>query len=242
MRRDLVANQILEQAADLFAQRGFSGTSLQEVADALKINRTALYHYIGGKQDLFATLVEGLTRVAADRMEALADDSSLRPLEKLHRAIADMAARIASNPARFRLLLLSEGAMEGSLAKEHNNARRRTLDALTRIISDAIDAGDLRTIDPHLAAFAVFGMCNWVAWWYRQDRIANQTPDFVGETMADIAISGLRLSGTDSNGSGTSVQRAISRMQSDLSYLERSLGEDQAEVATPLKARRRTSR
>ena len=53
-RRELVENEIYEQAIRLFAERGFAGTSLQDIADALGITRPALYYYVKSKDELLA--------------------------------------------------------------------------------------------------------------------------------------------------------------------------------------------
>src|SRR5213079_854717 len=55
-RRELVENEIYEIAIRLFAERGFAGTSLQDIADALGITRPALYYYVKSKDELLAKL------------------------------------------------------------------------------------------------------------------------------------------------------------------------------------------
>jgi AcrR family transcriptional regulator len=223
-RRELVSNQILEQAASLFADRGFSDTSLQEVANALGISRTALYHYIGGKDELLATLVKGITRETAESLERLADDDSIVPAAKVREAVRGMVIRIANSPARFRLLLLSEGALTEKLAVEHRDARRRTLEALTRIIQEGIRSGALRPIDEHLAAFALLGMSNWVAWWYKPDRIPGQTPETLAASMAEMGLAALRIGGNEGTAAeGDGIEHAVELLRQDLDYLERAL-------------------
>ena len=53
-RRDLVMSEILEHATRLFAQRGYDGTTLQDIADAIGITRPGLYNYINSKEQLLA--------------------------------------------------------------------------------------------------------------------------------------------------------------------------------------------
>jgi len=229
-RRELVSNQILEQSAALFAERGVSGTSLQEVADALQISRTALYHYIGGKDELLATLVRGITQETAAALEQLAADESTAPLERLRLAIVDMVVRIASSPSRFRLLLMSESELDEKTATEHRRARRRTLEALERIVAAGVDAGALRPADQRTAAFALLGMCNWVAWWYRPDR-DEQPPERVAETIAEIALAGLRAGDGRAATNGDAVGHALQLLREDLTLLERAVGARRAGAA-----------
>lgn len=222
-RRELVSNELLEQSAALFADRGFEATSLQEVADAMGISRTALYHYIGNKDQLLSSLVQGITRETADSLSRLADDDSLTPAVKLREALAGMVARIANSPERFRLLLLSERSLNEALFSEHRDARRQTLNALTEIIQEGVREGMLRPVDERLAAFGLLGMCNWVAWWYQPDRTPEQTPESIADAIAEMGLAALRApGGRGSAANGDGIGHAIGLLRQDLDYLERA--------------------
>jgi AcrR family transcriptional regulator len=190
-RHDLVAQEILDHAAALFAQRGVTGTSLQDIAERLEISRTALYHYVGSKDELLGRLVRGITLETAVALERLARETSEDPAARLRMAVSDMVLRVARDPDRFRLLLMSEAALSDALAAEHRDARRRTLAALSALIHQGILAGAIRPTDERLAAFSVLGMCNWVAWWYRPGHDGGQTPEQLAPALADLAIGGL---------------------------------------------------
>ncbi|MER5436873.1 helix-turn-helix domain-containing protein, partial [Streptomyces sp. NPDC002588] len=53
-RRELIENEMFEQASRLFAERGFAGTNLGDIAEAMGITRPALYYYVKSKDDLLA--------------------------------------------------------------------------------------------------------------------------------------------------------------------------------------------
>jgi AcrR family transcriptional regulator len=223
VRHELVSQEILEKAAALFAQRGFSDTSLQDVAKALGISRTALYHYIGGKDELLATLVRGLTGETAESLERIASDDTRDPVDKLRAAVRGMATRIAQNPARFRLLLMSEGSLPEPLATEHNRARRRALRAITAILRAGIQTGQLRPTDERIAAFGILGMCNWVAWWYQPGREKGADPEQIADQLATIAVAGLLTSAERSPKGSAGVEHAMDLLRKDLDYLQRAL-------------------
>jgi AcrR family transcriptional regulator len=223
-RRELVSARILEEAAALFAERGFSSTNLQDVADALSVSRTALYHYIGSKEELLPALVKDITAETAAGLRKLAADPSLPPLEKLTRAITEMATRIATSPARFRLLLASEGMLPEPLASEHHKARRATLKHLSAIIAEGTQSGVLRPVDEQLAAFSVLGTCNWVAWWYQPDHARARGPASLAAALADIVVGGLRSPDARGEYEGQPVERALAALREDMAYLERAIG------------------
>ena len=112
-RRELVESQMYEQAARLFAERGFAGTSLQDIADAMGVTRPALYYYVKSKDDLLAKLVTEITEGPAADMRAVAERTDLDAVGKL-RAIARLiAVRQATSAGPFPAL----GAVRGRAAR-----------------------------------------------------------------------------------------------------------------------------
>lgn len=231
-RNNLVANDILERAATLFAERGFNGTSLQEVADASGISRPALYHYVSSKEDLFAQLVAGISRERADAVAKLRWDESIPPLEKVEEAIKVMVRRIAKNPARFRLLIISEADLPEWVHREHKAAKHDLLNHLSEIIAEGVEAGVLRTtsVNEHILAYTLLGMCNWVAWWYHPDHESllggeALSADEVAEFVSTMALGGLKRDHGEfpQEADGGNIDRVLGFLRQDLDYLERLL-------------------
>jgi len=200
VRHEMVMGQLMEAAERLFAEKGFAGTSLQELADAVGLTRTGIYHYITGKDALLEELVRGFTVETARELRSLAS---------------------ATSPQRFRLLLNSEGGLTDAVGKQYRKARRDTLASLRTLVSVAIDEGDCRPVDPELAAFALAGVSNWVAFWYpRRDGAPSQTPDAVARQLADIALGGLLSTRTDESGG---VAHALDLLREDVARLDHLL-------------------
>ncbi|HEY5858471.1 MAG TPA: TetR/AcrR family transcriptional regulator [Aldersonia sp.] len=222
-RHELVLDQLMQAAEQLFARQGVAGTSLQELADAVGLTRTGIYHYIRGKDELLEMLVRGFTVEAAEQLQALATETDRGAAIRLRKGITAMATRVAEHPQRFRLLLTSEEAFPEPLATQHRKARRDTLAALTELVSQAITEGSCRPVDPELAAFSLAGVANWVAFWYPRQRSGPSTPAQVAEQLADIALAGV-LSARDMNGENA-IPQALALLHEDVRRLEHLLGE-----------------
>src|ERR1039457_5311686 len=82
-RRALVMSEILEHATRLFAERGYDGTTLQDIADAIGITRPGLYNYIGSKEQLLAELVRDVSENTAHIVRAVRLRTDLSSVEKL---------------------------------------------------------------------------------------------------------------------------------------------------------------
>jgi AcrR family transcriptional regulator len=218
-RRELVENEIYENAIRLFAERGFAGTSLQDIADALGITRPALYYYVKSKDELLAKLAADVAGGSAAQIAELAARPDLDAVGKLREIARLNVLRVASQPERFRLLIRSEADLPPELSDAYDASRRAVLRAVTGVIEDGIRAGRFRPVDARVAALAVIGMGNWAAWWFRPGR---DSADAVAEQLADMAVAAVqRADHRIPDGEGPAA--ALKMLRQDLDHLERIL-------------------
>jgi AcrR family transcriptional regulator len=214
----LVLEQLMGAAETLFARQGVAGTSLEEIAEAVGLTRTGIYHYVKGKEELLEYLVRGFTLVTAKEVKAFADDTTRPALPRLRDAVIAMAVRVAEHPQRFRVLLTSEEALPPVLAKQHRRARRTTFDALSSLVAQGINDGSANPVDPDMTAFALAGVANWVAFWYPRQG-DQRSPREIAESLADIALGGVTNSRGEVTGAGA-VPHALSLLREDVARLE----------------------
>lgn len=189
VRRGLVEQEIFEQATRLFAQRGYSGTSFQDIADAVGLTRPALYHYVKSKEDLLARLVEEVTVVGATDIAAMAKRSELSATERVRDIVNRLARRQGEQGELFRLLLRSEADLPDAVTESHDENRRAVLRSFTELIEQGITRGEFRPVTPRIAALSVIGTINWVAWWYHPG--SHFDLDAVSSELADLAVHSL---------------------------------------------------
>jgi AcrR family transcriptional regulator len=223
-RRRIVENEIVEHAARLFAERGFAGTSVQDIADAVGVSRPALYYYFKSKDELLASLVTEVTEGAAAQIRAVARDGDKNATERLRSIAALLASWRAEQPGRFLLLVRSESVLPPDLARVNEQAKRSTLRELTKVIEQGVAAGEFRMVKPRPAALAVLGMCNWVAWW--ADPAGRTDPADVAGTMADLAIA--MVAQTGQIRAAQNPEAALEAVRHDLDHLARLLAGDHA--------------
>jgi AcrR family transcriptional regulator len=182
-QRDL----ILARAATLFAQRGYPGTSMNEVAEACGMSKASLYHYFRDKDDLLVSIADG--HVA--RLEALVDAvlAAHPPGEARARALierfveeyadAQNAHRVLTDDVRF----LPEETREAILARE-----RRVVDGFAQTIAELKPAlGEDGMSKP--LAMLLFGMINWMFTWLRPDGALTHSD--MGPIVADLFFGGV---------------------------------------------------
>lgn len=166
VRRGLVQHEIFEQAARLFAQRGYAGTSFQDIADAVGLTRPALYHYVKSKDDLLAGLVDEITVVAAVDVARIAERTTSSATERLRDIVLLLVQRQGERGELFRLLLRSEAELPEAVARPYAANRRAVLRSVTDVVADGVRSGEFRPVTPSVAALGTLGIVNWVAWWF----------------------------------------------------------------------------
>jgi AcrR family transcriptional regulator len=181
--------RLLLVAAQTFTERGYDGTSMEDLARELGITKSAIYHHVSGKDELLRLAtdraLDGLTAVIAEA--ATVDGRAIDRLEYVVRR----SVEVLVDELPFVTLLLR---VRGNTAVErHAIARRREIDhALSALVAQAEAEGDVRPdVDPALTARLLFGMVNSLVEWYRPSRTGAGRAD-LADAIGKIAFTGLR--------------------------------------------------
>lgn len=188
-RKELVREQLIDIAAELFDRKGYVQTNINDIARAIGLGRSAVYHYFRNKEEILAALVEAEAFTPLAQLQHLSDNADLTPTQRLRQAIVEGIDRRLSTGSRFILLSRLETQIPDELAPLYNRGRREILNFYVNCISEGIASGEFRPVDPKVAAFAVIGMANWTSRWFSPH--GARTPLEIGEIIADFALHGL---------------------------------------------------
>ncbi len=187
--------EIAKAAAQLFNQRGFKGTSLAAVAEALATDRASLYYYIANKRELFDEVVREVSEDNVALAEAVLA-SGIPPVEKLRTLVVELMRSYGRNyPVlyvyiREDLTHVENGRTEWS--RHMRGVNRRYDDAVTAIVQEGLDDGSIRPIaSARVLAFGVIGMINWTNRWFVPDRSPHSADD-LGAAYAEMVVAGLQ--------------------------------------------------
>jgi len=160
------AAAIQESAAELFLVRGYSATSLREIAATVGIQVGSLYNHIDGKHQLLRDMMLGIMDellAAIDEAISTADD----PIERLRRAL-DCHIRFHATHSRAVFIGNSElRSLEPAERKEVAARRRAYEEVLGGLVNDLASDGRADVIDAKLQVFAIVAIGTHVASWYR---------------------------------------------------------------------------
>lgn len=168
-RGALIRRAMLSAAADLFAERGFGGTNLRDLADVLGMSRPGLYYHFPSKEKILEALIEEVTFSFAAQLESIASQIDQDPEAALRHVVKVSTLWVLENAVMFRVLDRSEADMPDELKAKHNASKKVILVHFTDIINRGISAGKFRPVDPHVAGLTISGMRNWAAWWFKPE-------------------------------------------------------------------------
>ncbi|GAA5173018.1 TetR/AcrR family transcriptional regulator [Pseudonocardia eucalypti] len=157
---------ITNAAREIFAERGYHGTSIRDIAARAGLSLSALYHWHSSKQDLLAALLwEGTNDYfeACERELAAAGDD---PTQRLRAMVRSSVAYRVRRRVESKII-----AQEWrNLEPEHQERLNELADAATRlwtdIIADGIRRGVFHCAHPEDARRTVVAACNAIAQWY----------------------------------------------------------------------------
>ncbi|WP_326565611.1 TetR/AcrR family transcriptional regulator [Amycolatopsis rhabdoformis] len=160
--------EIIDQAAALFAKQGYAATGIAEIGQVAGLAKGALYYYIGSKENLLVEIQDRVLRpllTAARRIATLDEDPVLR-LRLLSETLLDIIL------ARLDHIWVYEhdyrhlrGANRARLLRQRREFERIVLEILTA----AMDSGAFRRLDPRLAMLQFLNLHNHTYQWARPD-------------------------------------------------------------------------
>jgi AcrR family transcriptional regulator len=209
----LMVTSIVEAATQLFDQRGYGETRMQDIADAMGVTRPSLYYYFKSKEEILAEML--LDLASADKVLDGIDDLSVPPLERLRELMLRIGAQVVDQPARLRIVNRNFGQVPEPFRKDFTAPRRRLTTGLTRTIEAAIKDGTVQPVDPELTTSIIFGAITGIPDWYHPANASGARETV--ETITSMLLNGIAFP-AEGRHDGT-VPGVIRRISEDLAYL-----------------------
>jgi TetR/AcrR family transcriptional regulator, cholesterol catabolism regulator len=187
---------ILEAAATIFGQKGYHAASMQDIADAVSLQKASLYYHVSSKQDILIALLDKALDILIERL-SIVKDAPLVNDKKLRLAMETYLGVLLDHRSLASVLLLEYRSLDPHLKSSHMPRRHRFEGIWRGIIEDGIKEGIFSPVDPGLTARALLGLMNWTIMWYRED--GSLSPKDIAEKYWKLAVSGLKI--REKNGS-----------------------------------------
>jgi AcrR family transcriptional regulator len=181
---------ILETAARVICERGYEGASIQDIAEASGLTKAGLYHHIRSKEHLLLEIMN----YGMDVFEEQVLNQVLPipdPLERLKACMEKNILLVTHGWSKEVTIILHEHAtLTGDARAQINARKKRYVKFLETSFAEAVRDGQIRPVNPTVAAFAFLGMVLWIYKWFRPDG-AIDAPTLVRE-MQDLLLGSLQ--------------------------------------------------
>jgi TetR/AcrR family transcriptional regulator, cholesterol catabolism regulator len=179
--------ELTREAARLFAERGFHGTSMGDLAEALGVQKGSLYSLTGSKQELlYETMREGALAFHS-ALDAVPEDAPA--VDRVRLALRGHL-RVVSEQLDVATVFTREWRyLEEDYRELIRDERRRYEDRWRRLFQEGVESGGFRTdLDAGAAALLVLSAANWAYTWLTPDRDTDELAD----RFLAIVVDGIR--------------------------------------------------
>ena len=179
--------ELTREAARLFAERGYHGTSIGDLAEAMGVQKASLYSHIASKQELlYATMLSG-----AEAFHGALDgiDEHLPATQKLRLAMRAHLRVVADQLDVATVFVREWRYLEGDRRDEILAERRRYEERFRALFREGRDLGELRVdLDDAAAALLVLSALNWAYTWL----VAGRDTDDLADRFYALLVDGMR--------------------------------------------------
>jgi len=162
----LKRERTLGAAVDLFYEKGYENTTLDEVAVRLGVTKPFIYANFGSKTELLAEICSRGVRAAEQALDAVLA-KRLSPRVSLEMFALDYVTAVLNSQKHIAVYVREEMNLEPADAHRLTGMRREFVGKMTKLLEKGAAAGEFDIEDAHMAALGIIGAVTWSTFWFR---------------------------------------------------------------------------
>ncbi|HTP35028.1 MAG TPA: TetR/AcrR family transcriptional regulator [Candidatus Acidoferrales bacterium] len=182
------ASHVYRIAAEIMCQKGYEGTSMNDIAEAAGLTKAGIYHYIRGKEELLFEIMTYAMDNLDQRVIAPAQEIA-DPEERLRAIVEGHTRSLLEGVGAITTVLEEMPALTAAHRRIIKGRKRAYFDVIRQTLQELESEGKLRNIDLTTATFSLLGMILWISRWYR--RGGKLSADRVSQDYVEIAMNGV---------------------------------------------------
>ena len=164
----MTREDILEAAALVFRQKGFHGASMQDIADAVSLQKASLYHHVTSKQEILLLILDRALELLLERISSITTQD-ITPDRKLQAMMREYMKILVENQDLAAVLLFEHRSLESKQHARHVPNRDKFEQLWKDVLVEGVKARIFKCDNPALATRALLGIMNWTMTWYSPD-------------------------------------------------------------------------
>jgi len=176
-QREAKRQAVLQAAAELFNERGFHATSLDDIAARLNVSKPTLYYYVKNKDEILLQCVSQGLEMTLEGIEA-SRQAGGNAVDQL-RACMQVYAGIVTQPFGMCLIRVGDEEVPEPSRTELRRMKSEIDHAFRRLVAQGVEEGSLAPCDPKMSAFVIAGALSWIGRWYQPG--GDYTPEQIAQ-------------------------------------------------------------
>jgi AcrR family transcriptional regulator len=182
--------KILEKSIHLFDQKGFTGTSIQEIVELIGVTKGTFYYYYKNKEELLKDIHLRYIEHLNAQQESILQDPVKSYTEKLYEIVYMVIRNIRTQRPIARIFFREMRHLSERNLEEIHLKRNVFRENYQKMIEAGINKGEFtNTIQPDILTFGILGMTNWSYYWFNPDGEISE--EELTKTYVDILLHGI---------------------------------------------------
>ena len=176
--------QVIRAAVDLFSTKGFNGTSIRAIANAMGMSISNIYHYFGNKEGLILAILEQSSKRLLETLRQVAK-KDMDPLDRLKLLIESHVRLSEVFRKESKIFFIDEDHLSPEGNENNRQNQREILNIYLKELQTLKELGYLESQNLMVLAFNILGVINWQLKWHRpegplsMDEVSREIVSFV---------------------------------------------------------------
>lgn len=182
--------KILDTCIQLFGQKGYKETSIQDIVEAIGVTKGTFYYYYKSKQEILADICMDYIDRLIEEQNSILRNPNLDCSEKLHKMVYMLITSIKKQRSRARIFFRDMRNLEESQFEQIKVKRRLFRENYQTLIDEGIHKGLFKEgLNADMLTFGILGMTNWTYYWYNPDGEISESE--LSDIYIDLILHGL---------------------------------------------------
>ena len=184
----MTREDILEAAAQVFRQKGFHGASMNDIAEAVSLQKASLYHHVSSKPEILLEILDRALQLLLEEISPIVQQS-IPADQKLRQMIQVYLQILVENIDLATVLLFEHRALERRQHARHVPNRNKFESLWRDVLSQGVSNKLFNCADVPLATRALLGQLNWTITWYLDD--GDKSIEQIADDFSSMLLNGL---------------------------------------------------
>ena len=198
--KELRRHQIMDAATNIFAKKGFSGATIESIAEEADFSPATIYLYFKNKDELYASLSLKMLKVLVEKIEFICNQVNLGPKEKIDALPETLYQVYETDPLNVTHLLRYQSTeallnLSPELASRIKDAAQKYINAMVKILEEGVREGIFQDCHPVAFADIVWSIFAGLVLWEGTKKGFDHRKDFLKPTLQlayDIVSQGIK--------------------------------------------------